>query len=77
MQYAEFITQIIYVPNVEYLQETIRGVFKMVDIIVNPKECCEDAQKAFILLDKIGIKNVSTMCQKCDTIFKLRGDLSE
>ena len=35
---------------------------------------CEEVQKAFIILNRAGIKNVSVMCEYCESIWKLEGD---
>ena len=35
---------------------------------------CEEAKMAFITLNRAGIKNVSVMCNYCESIWKLEGD---
>lgn len=32
------------------------------------KDCCSEAKKAFILLDKLNFNNVSVMCKTCERI---------
>ena len=32
---------------------------------------CDEAKKAFVLLDKVGFENVSVMCNHCNVIWML------
>jgi RNase P subunit RPR2 len=43
---------------------------------IKTKGCkkCEEAKKGFILLNKVGFKNVSVMCNYCETIWKLEDE---
>lgn len=35
---------------------------------------CEEAKKAFILLNKVGFTNISVMCNYCEAIWKLEDE---
>lgn len=43
---------------------------------IKTKGCknCEEAKKAFILVNKVGFKNISIMCNYCETIWKLEDE---
>ena len=40
------------------------------------KQCenCEEAKKAFILISKVGLKNVSVVCDKCGIVWRFKDE---